>query len=611
MKKKLISLLFYSLFWLMLFYFARLYFILVHHNEASGFGFRLMAGTFTHGIRLDISATAYVLAIPFLAALASLWVKGEWYRHFMRIYTWIIILLSMAIVVGDAELYSYWGYRMDHTPLLYLKTPQEAAASVSTGKIIYVFSAVILLTVFVGLIYNRVIDRCFSSTGPFRHRIPYSILMLVLTGSLIIPVRGGFGVAPINAGTVYFNSNLFVNHTAVNVVWNVGSSLFHSRPTENPYKFHEPAKVLALTDSLLMPGDSTLKVLNNGRPNILFIILESFGSSLIGPLGGDSLTTPNFNRFAEEGILFTSFYASGNRTDKAMPAILNGYPAQPSVSIIKEPRKTQSLSSLVRIFDGLGYKTSFWYGGDINFANFKSFVIASGFSEIITMENFNPDDFNSKWGVHDDVFMKALRDSMTQVREPFFQVALTLSSHEPFEVPMAPVFEGTDDLTKFRNSVYYTDKTLGGFIDWAKTTPWWKNTLVILVADHCRRNSPDDLVYSPDIFRIPMLWLGGAVDTSGMRIAKTGTQVDISRTLLNQLDIQGDFPFARDLLSEGSNSFAFYTFNEGFVFITDTSSVIYDHKAGAVVQSSGSGTDYSEQSGKAFLQRLFDDYLSR
>jgi len=87
MKKKLISLLFYSLFWLILFYFARLYFILVHHREASEFGFRLMAGTFTHGIRLDISATAYVLAIPFLATLVSIWVRGEWYRHFMRIYT--------------------------------------------------------------------------------------------------------------------------------------------------------------------------------------------------------------------------------------------------------------------------------------------------------------------------------------------------------------------------------------------------------------------------------------------------------------------------------------------------------------------------------------------
>ncbi len=242
------------------------------------------------------------------------------------------------------------------------------------------------------------------------------------------------------------------------------------------------------------------------------IILESFGNSLIGPLGGDSLTTPCLNRYIKEGIVFSNFYASGNRTDKALPAILSGYPAQPAASIIKEPRKTQSLPSLVRILNGSDYKSSFWYGGDINFANFNSFLITSGFHQIITMENFDPADYNSKWGVHDNVIFKALQDSMKQMKQPFFSVVLTLSSHEPFEVPMEPVFEGKDNLTKFRNSVYYTDRTVGAFLDWAKETDWWENTLVILVADHCRRNSLDDLVYSKTIFKIPMIWLGWSAE---------------------------------------------------------------------------------------------------
>jgi phosphoglycerol transferase MdoB-like AlkP superfamily enzyme len=105
----------------------------------------------------------------------------------------------------------------------------------------------------------------------------------------------------------------------------------------------------------------------------------------------------------------------------------------------------------------------------------------------------------------------------------------------------------------------------------------WNNTLVILVADHCRRNSLEDLVYSQEIFKIPMLWLGGALEARGKRIEKLGTQVDIPITLINQLGLTGDFPFAKDLLSDGSNSFAFYAFNEGFAFITDSSTVIYDH----------------------------------
>jgi phosphoglycerol transferase MdoB-like AlkP superfamily enzyme len=391
----------------------------------------------------------------------------------------------------------------------------------------------------------------------------------------------------------------------------VGASYFNRKPAENPYSFDDLNKAVSLRDSLTVKKGVTERVLNTTRPNILFIILESIGSSLIGPLGGDSLTTPSLNRLIDEGLLFSNFYASGNRTDKAMPAILNGFPAQPAVSIIKEPKKTQSMISLVKIMNGLGYNSSFWYGGDINFANFHSFVIASGFRQIITMENFDPSNYSSNWGVPDHILFNTLQDSMGRIKEPFFRVVLTLSSHEPFDAPMEPVFQGKDNLTKFKNSVYYTDKTVGSFITWAKTASWWKNTLVILVADHCRRNSIEDLVYSQEIFKIPMLWIGGALEKGGNRIEKLGTQVDIPLTILNQLDLQVDFPYAKDLLSDKSNSFAFYVFNEGFAFITDSSTVIYDHKLGGPVLRTGVNPELTEILGKAYLQVLYDDYMKR
>jgi phosphoglycerol transferase MdoB-like AlkP superfamily enzyme len=281
-----------------------------------------------------------------------------------------------------------------------------------------------------GLIYNRLIDRLFSKSEVIRYRLPVTLFFMLLFGSLIIPIRGGFGVAPINAGTVYFNENMFVNHSAINVVWNAGSTYFNRKPSGNPYSFGDLDKAVAITDSLTIKRGVPEKVLNTTRPNILLIILESFGNSLVGPLDGDSLTTPCLNKLVEEGLLFSNFYASGNRTDKALPAILNGYPAQPAASIIKEPKKTQTLTSLVKIMNGANYNSSFWYGGDINFANFNSFVIESGFRQIITMENFNPSDYNSKWGVHDHILFEALKDSMEAVKEPFFRVVLTLSSHE-------------------------------------------------------------------------------------------------------------------------------------------------------------------------------------
>ena len=343
----------------------------------------------------------------------------------------------------------------------------------------------------------------------------------------------------------------------------------------------------------------------------MIIILESFGSMMVGVLGGDTTTTPVFNKNINDGILFTNFYASGNRTDKALPSILDGYPAQPTTSIIKDPKKTQSLPSIVKVMNGLGYNSSFWYGGEINFANFNSFIISSGFQQIITKSNFNPKDFNSKWGVHDHIMFEALKDSMKNVHEPFINVTLTLSSHEPYEVPMTPVFKGTDNLTKFRNSIFYADKSLGDFLDWAKTTDWWKNTLVVLVADHCCRITTDIPVYSEKIFRIPMLWLGGALSEKRIRIEKFGSQVDIPVTVLNQLDLHENFPFSKDLLSKRSYSFAFYVYNEGFAFMTDSSRVIYDQKLKEPVLKEGVNPESAENKGKAYLQVLFDNYLKR
>jgi phosphoglycerol transferase MdoB-like AlkP superfamily enzyme len=611
MKRRLVSLGALALFWLVFFYFARLFFILTHNKESFQYSLGVLIATFSHGIRLDLSATAYILIIPFLFSVIAIWIRGDWFRQFMRWYTLALLLISSAIIVGDSVLYTYWGFRMDYTPLLYLKTPREAAASVSTAAIAGLCCTIVILTLIFFILYRKYVDRLFSDGGKIRSGFLVSLLFLVLTGALLIPIRGGVGIAPINAGTVYFNKSMFVNHAAINVVWNVGSSYFNRKPSENPYNFGDLNRSREIVDSLTVRKGRPEKVLNTSSPDILLIILESFGNSLIGPLGGDSLTTPCLNKLIKEGLVFSNFYASGNRTDKALPAILDGYPAQPATSIIKEPKKSQTLPSLVRILSNMGYKTSFWYGGDINFANFNSFVITSGFNRIITKDEFDPSTYNSKWGVHDHVLFGRLKDSMAVMEEPFLRVVLTLSSHEPFEVPMKPVFEGTDEQTKFKNSVFYTDKTIGAFIDWAKGTTWWNNTLVILVADHCRRNSLYDLVYSQQIFKIPMLWLGGALEAKGRNISKVGSQVDIPLTLLDQMETENDFPFSKDLLSEQSNSFAFYTFNEGFAFITDSSALIYDHKLGRPVVVSGRNAEKAERCGKAYLQVLYDDYMNR
>jgi len=568
-------------------------------------------GAFWNGAKLDISTTGYYLLLPLMGIIPGVILTGNWFRLFVRWYTYFMIVFSSLIIVSDANLYSYWGFRMDYTPMLYLKTPREAFASVSTFKIIQLLCSIMIMSACYIFIYKKFIDRLFLGFKKIRYQIAGLLLFIVLWGALIIPIRGGFGLAPINAGTVYFSNKMFLNHAAINAVWNVGTSALTQKPVKNPYEFGDLSVATSIVDTLTLKKGIPEKVLNNNRPDINLIVLESFSGYLIGPLGGDSLVTPNFNRYAREGILFSNFYASGTRTDKAMPAILDGYPAQPAQSIIKEPKKSQSLPSLVKILNENGYHSSFWYGGEINFANFNSFVIGSGFNEIITKNNFDPANYNSKWGVHDHILFQAIKDSMQSMQEPFLKVILTLSSHEPFDVPMKAVFTGSDEMSKYKSSVYYADKTLGSFLDWAKGTEWWKNTLVVMVADHAARIYSDMPNYKQNVFRIPMLWIGGAISKKGLRIEKLGSQVDIPTTLLNQMGISASFPFAKDLLSDQSKSFAFYTYNEGFGFITDSSAVGFDLKSKMTVLTEGKDTEAAEKKGKAYLQVLFNDYLKR
>lgn len=611
MKKRLIAIGLYALFWLAYFFMARLFFIMVQSHSAFQYNVGELSGTFLHGSKLDISTTGYYMIIPVFLMIPGVYFKGDWFRIFTRWYSYFLIVFSSVIIVSDANLYTYWGFRMDYTPMLYLKTPGEAMASVSTLKIILSLAAMGLMSLIAIYSYNKFIDKRLGGFNRIRYWLTGVVILMVLFSVLIIPIRGGVGLAPINAGSVYFSNKMFLNHAAINAVWNVGTSAFTQKPVKNPYQFGDISAASVIVDSLTVKTGSPEMVLNTTTPDVIIIVLESFSGYLIGPLGGDSLVTPNINRYAREGILFTNFYASGTRTDKALPAILDGYPAQPAQSIIKEPKKSQSLPSLVKILTDIGYHSEFWYGGEINFANFNSFVIGSGFQNIITRNNFDPVNFNSKWGVHDHILFKALEDSMKNISEPFLKVVLTLSSHEPFDVPMEPVFSGNDNMTKYKNSVYYADKTIGSFLDWAKSTSWWKNALVIMVADHCARVYSDMPNYKQNVFRIPMLWVGGALAKKGIHIEKLASQTDIPVTLLDQLDLKGDFPFAKDILAHRSKSFAFYTYNEGFGFITDSSAVDFDLKSRKPVILEGKSPDLAEEKGKAYLQVLFNDYLKR
>ena len=153
----------------------------------------------------------------------------------------------------------------------------------------------------------------------------------------------------------------------------------------------------------------------------------------------------------------------------------------------------------------------------------------------------------------------------------------TLSSHEPYDIPEEPVFPATTEENKYLSSISYTDKWLGWFFEQAKQRPWFDNTLFVLIADHGHRYPGATRYYKPEKFAIPMLWLGGAIDTVGVN-SKIGGQTDLARTLLNQMEISAsDFILSKNLLSEEVDEFAYYAFNDGFGYVEPNGVFVWDH----------------------------------
>lgn len=594
-----------GLFWISFFTVSRILFFIYLYPQTAQLSWLEILFPLLLGLRMDAAMAGYWLLIPGLLFIASAFSSNLTVYRLQGIVTTTLLLLSGILIITDIELYKHWGFRINTTPLMYMES--EALSSINpVVLIILLLFFFLLMTSFLYLYWKKLAPSLLTLPSLSKKMAP---VWFIITGLLIIPIRSSFSVAPLNTGAVYFHkSKAFPNHAGINPVWNFFKSLTSRGEIRYPQNFYESDQLDTVFNQIMKPRHESIKLLSIQRPNILVIILEGFTSKIIEPLGGLSGITPELNALIHEGILFENFYASGDRTDKGIVSLLSGYPAQPRSSIIKYPDKTQHLAYLPRALQKSGYNTSFVYGGDIGFANMESYLTQAGFAHITDVDNFNSDLDDSKWGVADHYVFQQLIHESDSAAKPFFKVMLSLSSHEPFQVPMETVIEGTDEGSLYLNACYYTDKSLGEFIRQAKQKPWWNNTLLIITADHGHRFPKPQELKEKERFKIPMLWLGGAINQSDLRIKNFGNQTDLANTLLDQLnlDSQSDFLFSRNLLADSLHSFAIYVFNNGYGYVSNHAESIYDFDVGSFFKEQGSEAEVA--AGKVYMQKLFHDY---
>lgn len=608
MRHRLRLLVYIAIFWLFIELIIRGMFLLYNQDLAAQLTAGEIALVFLHGLKMDMSLLGYFLMASGLILTISVFVKSRWPGFALQaLHTFLVIAVSLLATV-DMELYQHWGFRINMDPLFYMQSVEGAAlGSVAVSVVIKLLLICAALVVVFLFLFDRLITPSINALEPtHRRKAP---LLLAITVLMLIPIRGSFSVAPMNTGFVYFHtSKPFANHAAINVAWN----FFYNLNRHTRIKYPEDLLPRALAEEhfrdLYPPDDSTsVRLFTSERPNIILFILESFTADVIEPLGGEPGIAPNLNNLCKEGVLFTNFYATGDRTDKGLVGILSGYPAQPITSIVKNPAKTQRLPYLNHYLRNLGYNTSFVYGGDIDFANFRSYLTNNQFHHITSVDDFPPEYNQSKWGVHDHIVFQRALDELDTARLPFFKVILSLSSHEPFDVPMVARFPGNDGENLFINSCHYTDKSIGEFIVRARNAPWWDNTVIIFIADHGHRFPRNKQLKDKERFKIPLLMVGGAVarDTT---IQTFAGQTDFANTLLGQLSRPSDaFTFSKNVLSPSAQSFAFYFFNDGYGYVDERRYAIFDNVGKQFLRQDGATQEDLERT-QAYEQVLFIDY---
>ncbi len=286
------------------------------------------------------------------------------------------------------------------------------------------------------------------------------------------------------------------------------------------------------------------------RLNVVIFLEESLGSEFWGCLGRKRTLTPEMDKLAaEEGMLFTSIYASGNRTVRGFEGVLSSFPPLPGESIVKRDR-SDNVETIARVLKRDGYASVFLYGGRGLFDGMRSFAVRNGYDRFIEQKHFKNPTFATIWGVCDeDLMLRAVAEfrELAKTGQPFCGTVLSVSNHKPYTYPKGRIPEDPDKKRR-EHAVKYSDYSLGQFLLAAKKEAFWTNTVFVVVADHGARvyGKQSIPVHS---YQIPLLIAGPAVVKTPSRIAQLGCSLDVPTTILGLLGRPYEsLFFGRDLL---------------------------------------------------------------
>lgn len=508
------------------------------------------------GLVYDIGVGLFLTALYnlYLLILPDRWSGAIGNKIFTYLWLFLVLLISFFSFFAELTFWQEFETRFNFIAVDYLIYTYEVVNNINESYPLplLIGGVLVLVLVVVGLFArSRVFQSAFRPGTPFRKRMAISGVLLIITLSYPFLMSNSYAESGTNryqnelskAGIYSFFAAFRNNELNYN-------DFYSLLPEQKAYdlirnELKEPKSTFAGN------GHSIKRVVhNNGhlyKPNVIMITVESLSADFMTHFGNTQNLMPALDSLADQGLLFTNMYATGTRTVRGMEALTLSIPPTPGSSIVRR-QHNKNLSTVGHIFQKEGYSRTFYYGGDGYFDNMNEYFGSNGFDITDRGRNLKIDDtyrtkrtiiadnqvhFENAWGISDgDLFNAVIRgaDNNYETGKPFYNFVMTTSNHRPFTFPEGKINSKPGNREA---AVRYTDYTIGNFLQDIQKKPWYKNTVVIIVADHCAGSAGKNEVEISK-YHIPCVILNLPDKEKGL-VGKMCSQIDLYPTIFSLL----------------------------------------------------------------------------
>jgi phosphoglycerol transferase MdoB-like AlkP superfamily enzyme len=519
-------------------------------------------GVLLQGARSDLM-TAGLFAAPIVVLLPIFAIAGRVPLWVRLCSGWLSfsLLVMLFLELATPQFLIEFDSRPNRLFIEYLQYPREVLGMLWGGYRVMLIAALVAIAA-LGFWTLQHFDRCRCATRTWSSRMVLLIWPLVIV-LLFLMIRSSFQHRPANLSTFAFCDDAMVNSLVANSAYSVLTAVYGMKNESHSsamYGSMPAAEMIARVRKGMgvEPGDFVsdqfptlhrqIATVRRDKPRNLVIVLEeSLGAGFVERLGGQPIT-PYFNKLGDEGIWFQRLYATGTRSVRGIEAVVAGFPPTPAQSTVKLSKSQTDFATLASVLRESGYRSEFVYGGASHFDNMRGFFLGNGFSTVVDQPQFKQPRFTGSWGVSDEDLFDMAHQRITALdaeEQPFFLLVFSSSNHTPFEFPDGRITLVDAEKQTVNNAVKYADFAMGEFVERARRSDYWDETVMLVVADHDTRVYGSDLV-PIDKFHIPGVILGEGIEPR--QIASVASQIDLAPTLLSLLGVDSEHPFVgRDL----------------------------------------------------------------